>query len=168
MKLTKCNKGHYYNGEKFPSCPQCSHISTEKELRTEQSSIPTAIPNAHAMKQIQQTMQKTVGWVVCIKGNMLGESLPIREGENRIGRSTAMDIILLYENSVSREDHASIQYDSRQRTFTLCIKKQECYVAVNQKEISRDTLLSNRDRITIGECVLVFVPFCDKTFGWNE
>ena len=120
------------------------------------------------MKQIQQTMQKTVGWVVCIKGNMLGESFPIREGENRIGRSTAMDIILLYENSVSREDHASIQYDSRQRTFTLCIKKQECYVAVNQKEISRDTLLSNRDRITIGECVLVFVPFCDKTFGWNE
>lgn len=168
MKLTKCKKGHYYNGEKFPVCPQCSHISTEKQLQTEQSSISTAIPNTHAVKQIHQTIHKTVGWIVCIKGNMLGESFPIREGENRIGRSTAMDIILLYENSVSREDHASIQYDSDNRTFTLCINNQECYVAVNEKEISQNTLLSNRDQITLGACVFVFVSFCDKTFGWNE
>lgn len=168
MKLTKCENGHYFNREKFPTCPQCSHISTETQLQTEQSSISTAIPNAHAVKQIHQTIHKTVGWIVCIKGNMLGESFPIREGENRIGRSTSMDIILLYENSVSREDHAVIQYDSNHRTFNLSIKKQECYVAVNQKKVKQNVLLSNRDQITIGECVLVFVPFCDKTFGWNE
>lgn len=29
MKLVKCNAGHYYDGDKYESCPHCSRVGQE-------------------------------------------------------------------------------------------------------------------------------------------
>lgn len=168
MVLIKCENGHFYDGDKFPSCPQCAHIPVQQICETDQAEISTAIPNANFVNQVNQSLRKTVGWLLCTQGSMLGESFPIREGVNRIGRSTAMDIILLYENSVSREDHAVIRYDSKKRSYTLETENPECFIAVNHKKIKKTAKLSDRDEITIGKCTLTFVPFCNQDFDWND
>lgn len=168
MNLTRCENGHYYNKEKFPSCPHCAHVPTFLVHQGEQADIETALPNAGAVQQISHSSQKTTGWLVCIKGNMIGESFPIREGKNRIGRSTAMDIILLYENSISREDHACITYDAANRSFTLTSFNEQNNIAVNDRKLSDSVILHDRDVITLGKCTLVFIVFCNETFGWNN
>ena len=130
--------------------------------------IPQLVTAVGAVQQISHSLQKTTGWLVCIKGNMIGESFPIREGKNRIGRSTAMDIILLYENSISREDHACILYEPANRTFTLTSKHTQNIVKVNDQEPSGFITLHNRDVITLGKCTLVFISFCNEVFGWDK
>lgn len=168
MELIRCENGHYYNREKFPSCPQCAHIPTFQAPQTGQKDIETLLPNENAVRQINDSLRKTVGWLVCTQGNMIGESFPIRQGDNRIGRSTTMDIILIYENSVSRENHANIRYDSEKREFSLILENSEHPVAINDKKITESAILTNRDRIALGKCVLTFVPFCDNNFDWND
>ena len=168
MDLTRCENGHYYNKEKFPSCPHCAHVPTFLVRQGEQADIDTAIPNADAVQQINHTLRKTTGWLVCTKGNMVGESFPVREGKNRIGRSTAMDIILLYENSISREDHACILYEPADRTFTLTSKHTQNIVRVNDQEPSGSITLHDRDVITLGKCTLIFISFCNEVFGWDK
>ena len=168
MNLTRCENGHYYNKEKFPSCPHCAHVPTFLIRQGEQADIETALPNANAVQQINQALRKTTGWLVCTKGNMIGESFPVREGKNRIGRSTAMDIILLYENSISREDHACNIYDPADRTFTLTSENTQNSTTVNGQELPGSVILHNRDVITLGKCTLVFIAFCNETFGWDN
>lgn len=168
MELIRCENGHYYNKDKFPSCPHCAHVPTFLIHQGEQAEIETAIPNGEAVRQINHTLRKTTGWLVCTRGNMIGESFPLREGRNRIGRSTAMDIILLYENSVSREDHACISYDPSNRGFTLTAQNTQNYIAVNDKELTEPVTLRDRDMITLGKCTLTFIPFCNDAFGWED
>lgn len=168
MNLIRCPEGHYYNKEKFPSCPHCANVPAFSEDIAEQSEIETALPTPNAVKQIHHAFRKTAGWLVCIKGTMLGESFPIWEGENHIGRSTTMDIILLYENSVSREDHACIEYHSADQSFTLTTQNEDNIVMINGKTFSKPVRLCDHDTVTLGKCELTFIPFCDKNFNWNH
>lgn len=168
MDLIKCPKGHYYNKEKFPSCPHCANVPAFAGNSAKQSEVETALPSQNAVKHLHQALRKTTGWLVCTEGTMLGESFPIWEGTNHIGRSSAMDITLLYENSVSREDHAGIEYHSDDRSFTLTAPNKDNVVMLNDKIVSKPVCLSDRDTITLGKCRLTFIPFCDKNFNWKN
>lgn len=168
MNLIKCEKGHYYNKEKFPSCPHCANIPTFACDTAKQSEIETALPNQDTIKQFHQTLRKTTGWLVCTKGTMLGESFVLWEGINHIGRSSSMDVSLLYENSVSREDHACIEYHSDDCSFILTVPNHDNIVMHNDKRVSKPVCLQDHDTITLGESCLTFIPFCDKRFSWNN
>ena len=168
MDLTKCPNGHYYDKEKFLSCPHCAHIPVVSLSCADQSGIETAEPNDNAVKQINHTLRKTTGWLVCTNGNMIGQSFPLLEGSNQIGRSTTMDIILLYENSVSREDHACITYDPSNQSFTLSTDQKENVTRVNEKDYTKPIVLHDRDSITLVTCTLTFVPFCNTNFQWEQ
>ncbi|MCI7061734.1 MAG: FHA domain-containing protein [Lachnospiraceae bacterium] len=166
MELTRCENGHYYNKEKFPSCPHCAHVPAFSMQSQDQSEVATALPNAGAISRINQSLRKTTGWLVCTSGNMIGESFSIREGKNLIGRSTSMDIVLLYENSVSRENHAYIEYNAASHSFMLATDHTENQISVNDEKLSEPVLLSDRDQISLGKCTLTFIPFCTDDFHW--
>ncbi len=165
MNMAKCPQGHYYDKDKFLSCPHCDHIPVVALSTEDQTAIATAVPSGNAVKQISHALQKTVGWLVCTSGNMLGESFPLREGANHIGRSTAMDVSLLYENSVSRENHAVITYDPHDYTFTLTAN---ATVKIKEQECHAPTLLKDRDTLTLGSCMLTFAAFCNASFHWDQ
>lgn len=59
-----------------------------------------------------------VGWLVCIKGNHFGESFNIAAARNSIGRSETNHIVLMKDNSVSREKHAWIVYEPKKEIST--------------------------------------------------
>lgn len=170
MNLSKCPKNHYYNADKFPSCPHCANLEIgipEKDLiGTGQSHIPTVVPQHPASTNAYRG--KTTGWLTCIDGNMLGESFSLREGENYIGRSANMDVALLQETTVSRDNHCIIEFDCTQNSFHLTITNQEKTVLLNKKEIHTSTQLKHHDVITLGDCSLLFIPLCDNHFQWSD
>lgn len=173
MNLIKCENNHYYDSEKFLSCPHCANRVAEPDtidiLGTNQHRILTDPPDAHAESAItSEILGRTVGWLVCINGNMTGESFILREGDNTIGRAANMDISLPYEPTVSRDRHAIISYDSLRNSFVLHSPEHMEHVLCNNKNIQNRRTLKDHDVITLGDCSLLFVALCDAHFRWPE
>ncbi len=109
-----------------------------------------------------------VGWLVCVKGENQGESFQIVSGRNTIGRRETNDIALIGENSVSRENHASVFYDYKKSEFYLKPGEGNTMPYVNDEMVTTMTKLNKYDAIEIGDCICVFVPFCGEDFSWDK
>lgn len=109
-----------------------------------------------------------VGWLVCVKGENQGESYQIVSGRNTIGRRETNEIALIGENSVSRENHASVFYDYKKSEFYLKPGDGNTMPYVNDEMVTSMTKLNRYDMIEIGDCALVFVPFCGEKFSWDK
>lgn len=109
-----------------------------------------------------------VGWLVCVKGENQGESYQIVSGRNSIGRRETNEIALIGENSVSRENHASVFYDYKKSEFYLKPGEGNSLPYVNDEMVTNMTKLNRYDVIEIGDCICVFVPFCGKDFSWDK
>ena len=171
MNLIKCENGHFFDAEKFLSCPHCSNeqagIKAENLLGEEQHAISTAIPQDTDQPSHALTQRKTAGWLVCISGTVSGESFCLREGENHIGRTANMDIALLYEPTISRKTHAVITYKPEQNSCIL-YPKNSAQTFCNGRVVKTKRTLKNWDVITLGTCTLVFIAFCGKGFSWDK
>lgn len=173
MNLIKCKNNHFYDSEKFLSCPHCANRVAESDIEDilgkGQNHIRTIPPDEEADRNhVEKVLGKTVGWLVCIDGVMLGESFTLREGDNCIGRAANMDVALLHEPTVSRDRHAIITYDSFRNSFVLHSPEHIRQVLYNSKNIKSRKTLKSHDIITLGNCSLLFVPLCDTHFCWSE
>lgn len=119
MNLTRCENGHFYDAERFDSCPHCNQASVSTVLQDEEGNkeytLPLNDPAAVAgngldalkkeitdVKETEDGSQATigyfgavatepvVGWLVAIAGSNFGEDFKLKSGRNFIGRSTAM------------------------------------------------------------------------------
>ena len=172
MNLIKCENNHFYDSEKFLSCPHCANKVAEPTVRDilgeEQKAVCTDPPEMYtALDPSKITTKKTVGWLVCISGTVSGESFCLREGENHIGRTANMDIALLYEPTISRKTHAVITYKPEQNSCIL-YPKNSAQTFCNGRVVKTKRTLKNWDVITLGTCTLVFIAFCDKVFSWDK
>lgn len=173
MNLIKCKNDHFYDSEKFLSCPHCANRVAEQTVKdilgVKQNVVCTDPPEMYtAFNFSKTTTKKTVGWLVCISGHMRGESFILREGDNRIGRAASMDVSLAYEPTVSRDRHAIITYDSVRNSFVLHTSEHEEQIFCNNKKIKNRKSMKNRDIITLGDCSLLFVALCGADFRWGE
>ena len=109
-----------------------------------------------------------VGWLVCIEGKHLGKAFPLFTGKNFIGRSIDMDVCLENDLSISRNKHAIIVFEPMRRLFFAQPGEGHELFYVNDNVILASTQLKARDVISIGLIKLMFVPFCDEKFGWDE
>ena len=169
MNLLKCENGHFWDAEKFLSCPHCSNehagINEKKLLGQDQYNINTEIPQPTGSPDYKLPNRKTVGWLVCISGTVLGESFCLREGENHIGRAANMDIALIHEPTVSRKTHAIIIYESEKHSCILYPQK-DSQTLCNDRTVKAKRTLKNQDVLTFGTCTFVFIAFCDNVFSW--
>lgn len=226
MKLIRCINGHYYDEEKYTSCPHCN--SNEQSAngtvpfaqagtyfyksndgdRVTESIITSPEPGPGSFNQrenlqqnppqFEQDSEKTtgvfledfyknsdlsnmpmgtsamnqispvVGWLVCVEGLHRGRSFTLQAGKNFIGRNPSMNICLDGDKSVSRDRHVIIVYDPMNRAFYAQPGDSHELFYVNDRVVLTSVQLFDRDKITIGKAKLVFVPFCDLTFGWTE
>lgn len=170
MHFIQCENNHYYS-DKLLSCPYCANqeanVGVEDIFGKQQQQIDTVILSRERMSN-RQSHRNTVGWLVCIEGDMVGESFVLREGENIIGRAAHMDVALLYESTVSREGHANIRYDGVKNHFMLYSLEPDRQIYCNNREVKHRKTLKDRDVISLGNCSLVFVAFCDNAFSWGE
>lgn len=188
MNLQKCPNNHYYNSDKFPYCPHCSNSIRYKEIQTEHSEGQSAATSENIMqeKDIKNNNHKiptenvapltatsealferlTIGWLVCLTGVNRGLSYPIYPGNNHIGRNPNMNIRIRDEVTISREDHAIIQYDRQSNVFTLVPNTSSNPTIVNDEAVTNNIVINDRDLIQLGECQLLFVSLCNEHFSW--
>lgn len=109
-----------------------------------------------------------VGWLVIISGKGKGHSFAFSYLRHRIGRDSGQDIALAFgDKKISRENHALIEFDPKERKFYLM--KGENLVYLNDGRVgSEDKEIKMGDKITLGDTDLRFVPFCGEDFDWKD
>lgn len=172
MNLVKCENEHIYDADKFFLCPHCTNQIADTAGRDytdrRQGEISTEPPDSRAEETAATAIvRKTVGWLVCIEGTVIGKSFTLCEGDNYIGRAASMDIALLYEPTVSREKHAVITYHEADNSFVLHAPGHTGQTFCNGTAVTETVTLKNRDVLTLGNCSLIFAALCDSSFHWT-
>ena len=169
MNIVKCKNGHYYDEDKLLDCPQCAALAAGIEIGVSSGRAQSQLHTVPVTtKGIKIRHQKTVGWLVCLEGELSGESFPVRDTINHIGRDSHMDISLYCEKSVSREKHATIVYQPQKNICVLQTRGKENLTLVNGTPLKKERILHDRDIITLGDCNLLFVILCDNRFSWAQ
>ena len=120
-------------------------------------------------EQRREVVNPVVGWLVCISGSNYGQSFTLHSGRNFIGRDMQQnDVGLTGDQAVSRVKHAIVIYEPRQRQFFVQSgENSHELLYLNDQGVFSNTVLKDRDIITLGQTSLVFVPFCDERYGWD-
>ncbi len=111
--------------------------------------------------------EPVVGWLVCVKGVNFGQSFNLAAGKNTIGRSAMMDVDLTGEDSVSRNTHAIIIYEPKKRQFILKAGDSSGLTYLNDELVLDHEIIKAYDKVQLGECEMIFVPFCNENFTWD-
>lgn len=207
MKQARCNRGHYYDADKYDSCPHCANIhdsltppnvtvtkvpnddgvtvtlhdegkgqgnSVVPEIIAPPQSISPAWENKNmgdepkTIGQFKKDGDPVVGWLVCTKGSHRGEDFRLRSGRNFIGRGADMDVYLRGETTVSRDKHAIVLYEPKQRIFLAQMGESHELVYLDDELLLSSTQMKAKDRLQIGEVELMLIPCCDEDFDWFE
>ena len=107
------------------------------------------------------------GWLVVISNTHKGRSYNITFGFNTLGRAEGNHIVLEFDNSISREKHASIIYDYTNNRFFIKHEDGKYLTYLNGEVILETKELKSFDTITIGSTKLLFVPLCGENFKWD-
>lgn len=156
--------------------------SKQQEEITDEVIEEQPVSLAEAIKQTESTsndktvafynfsndVEPVVGWIVCVKGEYMGESFPLKSGRNNIGRSLSMDIALAKEKSVSREKHAAIVFEPHQKKTFIQGGESSGLTYVNDELVMMFRELSDYDTITLGESKFVFIHFVGDKFSWED
>jgi hypothetical protein len=131
-----------------------------------------ATPDVGATMPIMQEkhgIDPVVGWLVCIGGKDVGKDYRIRTGYNYIGRSPKMDIAITGDDTISRENHATVAYAEKAKRFMLAPSQGKAIISVNDEPIMGTVALNPYDTIELSEVTkLKFVPFCGDSFEWGK
>lgn len=189
MSIIRCPKGHFYDDEKYDSCPTCSKSSGPRWQMEDAKTVSLEMAGGvrevclSADEPVKQSVrgnwdsEKTValggyeaqeliaGWLVCIAGDRRGKDYRLYAGFNRVGRSMDSDICI-QDPMVSKEMHCSVVYDEKGGLFYL-VPGKGTITYLNQEMIQEAVKLQEGDKIKIGESVLIFVPFCKGEFTWK-
>ncbi len=154
----------------------------QEEIVSEKNENEQSVSLAEAIKQTESTsndktvafynfsnnVEPVVGWIVCVKGEYMGESFPLKSGRNNIGRSLSMDIALAKEKSVSREKHAAIVFEPHQKKFFIQGGESSGLTYVNNELVMVFKEIFDYDMITLGESEFAFIHFVGDKFSWED
>jgi len=141
-----------------------------------QSLVNAAVADKSSEPEDAQTMafydfgdaEPVVGWLVCIRGEYIGQSFNLKSGTNFIGRSMTMDIPLAKDTKVSRDKHAIITFDPQNRVFFVQPGESRGLTYMNGELLLAFRPLGNGEKITVGGSEFIFVPFCGESFTWED
>ena len=192
MNLTRCENGHFYDKERFDSCPHCNQptistvvIDTEGEhLKTEpiSSGLTDVIPDTAPANNFGVTVpndktvgyfdeyvnEPVVGWLVALTGNSVGRDFRLVAGKNFIGRANNMNVALEGDETVSRDKHAIVLYEPKENIFIAQPGESNSLYYLNGKVVLGAVELHAYDKLSIGETDLLFIPFCADKFKWDD
>ncbi len=190
MSIVKCKNGHFFDNNKYASCPYCVKLENERNRYEEQMTmmLPERSPDMETSKSVtvglyepvMQDDQKTVGvfgkqsgrnfvtgWLVCTKGRERGRDYRIYNGNNWIGRGYQMDICIADDPAISRDRHAVLIYDHKSNKFFLS-PGSGTVTMINHEMLVRAKEIRSRDKITLGDSEFTFIPFCVEGETWKR
>jgi Inner membrane component of T3SS, cytoplasmic domain len=119
-------------------------------------------------QEAKQGIEPVVGWLVCIGGPDRGRDFRLHSEKNYIGRSPAMDVVILNDNSVSRDKHAAVVFDPRKKSFWALPGDASGLVYLNNEVVYTPTEMKPDDMLELGLTKLVLVPFRSEKYSWDE
>ena len=164
------NTANNDNSELYNAVRQASAFTEGKTMSFFQSKTAN-LPDTDASNDasVRKALpEPTVGWLVCIKGDHFGMSFNIVAGMNAIGRNSNNKIVLNRSNTVSRDRHALIIYEPRQRTFYIKPGESSGLTYMNGEYITDACAMKAKDVIELGNNSLMLIPLCDETFNWED
>jgi hypothetical protein len=109
-----------------------------------------------------------VGWLVVVAGPGRGASFALHDGVSRIGRGEDQTVCLNFgDNSISRENHVSIAFDSEQSGFFIGQSGRSNIVRLNNKPLLSTEQIRSGDQIRVGETTLRLAALCGEDFAWT-
>lgn len=192
MNLQKCGNGHFYDADKFQTCPHCQQLSDDQKtvgmtMPNEQSPVTPTMPQqplGYTGRNVPNDDQKTVGifqhgisgnkgtqpvvgWLVGIEGECIGQSFQLREGKNFVGRGEDMDVVIRGDMAVARKRHACVIFEPRAGIFYAQPGESHELFYLNDNVVLNSETLKSHDVITLGETSLMFIPLCGPDFSWD-
>jgi len=150
--------------ERIPTRPSPGDKAKKYELRPQAQDEEVATIGLFRKKK---GFDPVVGWLVCVDGPDKGRDYRIHSERNFIGRSETMDIVISGDQTVSRENHAIISYDPKNRLFKLSPGDSRSLVYIGASMVDYPSELKPYDLIELGETKLMFVPLCGEHFQWE-
>ena len=130
---------------------------------------PDAIADQKPQQVASPATFQAAGWLVIVDGPGRGHSMPLRTGVSQLGRDDSQSIQLDFgDNSISRENHASIAFDIEQRAFFIGHGGKANLVRLNDAPVLTTEQLRHGDKIRIGETTLQLIAFCGEHFTWSD
>jgi len=185
--LTRCDNGHYYDAKKHTSCPFCGVQNLGIDIEQTMAKRPgnagfevnVTKPLGQGRRQDESGVTRGIykqkmgvdpvaGWLVSISGPQIGLDYRITAERNFIGRGENMDIRIVGDEAISRENHASVSYSPKNHTFRLYPGESKGLVYLNDGEVLTPELLKPFDVIEMGQTRLMFVPLCGENFHWDK
>lgn len=115
----------------------------------------------------QDSFDPAVAWLVIVEGPGRGHHCPVFYGQNSIGRGSDQRIRLAFgDTRITRDAHAFVIYDDVARRYYLRDNGKANLVRLNGAPVMAPSEIKDRDRITIGETVMLFVALCGESFDW--
>ena len=187
MEMRQCEKGgHYYDADLHKECPYCN--SSENIESAMQLDIGRTMPVTQGNKDVENRtraqggisnegrtvaiikeklgVDPVVGWMVSMDGKEKGRDYRIHTDNNYIGRSEKMDICIRGDDTISRENHAVVSYDVKDKIFYFSPGDGRSIVRLNNKAIFSTSEIRAYDIVEIGKTRLVFIPLCGEKFEW--
>ena len=114
----------------------------------------------------EMAIRPVTGWLVCVRGPEKGKDYRLHADMNYIGRSRGNDVVLASDPTVSRDRHAMVAYDNRDRIFYFAPANGSSLVRKNGRPVLSTVDLKLGDELEIGEGIYRFVPLCGEDFEW--
>ena len=186
MDMKQCSAGHFYDAERYSSCPYCnkdySSMNSEPHIvdrmADEDGNIGvtrplgdfTFLPEADGvtLPLTEPEPPPAPGWLVCVDGPDKGCSFEIHNENNYLGRSPSMDINIPNDKSISRDKPLVITYDNRLCKFFCGFLNGKSLIRLNDMPLLNTVELNKGDILEIGQTKLMFVPFCGDGFAWED
>lgn len=151
--------------------PPASAASGDTELATAvkatASTNTSPLPKTMAYYDVGE-VEPPVGWLVCVRGIYTGHAFACKAGRNRIGRNLDMDICLSDDGSISRDTHAIIIYEPKNRIFYLQAGTGSGLTYHNGNLIFDHTEIHSYDKMELGKAEFIFFPLCGEKFTWDD
>lgn len=178
--MKQCDNGHFYDEARFDSCPYCQESAgvgktvAANSIGKTVAAVPSGgVPEGDRGKTVgiikkQIGIDPAVGFLVCISGPHRGEHFKLCSGRNFIGRAASMDVPLADDDTVSRESHALVTYDTKHNNFSLSPGQGRGITYCNDEQVEMVRPLFAYDIIEVGKSQLIFLPLCGEKFQWKE
>lgn len=112
-------------------------------------------------------IEPPTGYLICVAGEDYGIGFPLKTGNNSIGRSVSMDVVVMDEK-VSREKQAFVMYEPHKREFYMKPGEGTGLCYLNGELVLEPVKMKAYDVILLGDTKLVLVPVCCERFSWDE
>lgn len=112
-------------------------------------------------------IEPPTGYLICVAGEDYGMGFPLKTGNNSIGRSVSMDVVVMDEK-VSREKQAFVMYEPHKREFYMKPGEGTGLCYLNGELVLEPVKMKAFDLILLGDTKLMLVPVCCERFSWDE